>query len=316
MTFEKIIISKKYNTLEDINEVRMLSTFLQRLGKTVLIDLNATNTQILDTLKKYFLSHQTWDSNSVFEADWVIALGGDGSMLGASRNHGFNGAPITGINLGRVGFLTEINKQDMFEKIQDILDGNFKVEQRHALKVSVFKMDSPFSTVQEDVFHKHLVQENVKQHDCFAINEVVFGRSQKLINCSMFIDNEMVANQYVDGLIVATPTGSTAYSLNAGGSILQPQLPANIIVPICPQNPGNKPMVIDSNSVIHLFHHSRYVDDLDDGSLPWSYDGIMQKPLQSNEYIEIKMAERKISFLHSKQFSYFSNLNKKIFKNH
>ncbi len=318
MNFQKIIIVKKYNTLDDVNELKFLFSLLQRLGKSIKIDLNASNPQMLEHLHSIFSPSQIWHPEQNFIADWVIAIGGDGSMLGAARNHGLEGVPITGINLGRVGFLTEISKSDMFEKIQDILSGNYKLEERHVLDIKVLQINDhnePLSSDDLQNFNKEITQENAVQRQCFAINEIVFGRSQKLINCSMFIDNEMVANQYVDGLIIATPTGSTAYSLNAGGSILQPHIPANIIVPICPQNPANKPIVIDANSTVHLFHHSRYVDDQDDGSIIWSYDGLTQQPLQTNQYLEVKRAENKIKLLHTKQYSYFSNLNNKIFKN-
>jgi NAD+ kinase len=169
------------------------------------------------------------------QADLVIVVGGDGSLLAAARTLSKFSTPVLGVNRGRLGFLTDITPDDIAQQIPDVLEGKFQQESR-------FLLDA-------EVRRDGLV---VGQGD--ALNDVVVnsGSSAKMIEFELYINDTFVYRQRADGLIVSTPTGSTAYSLSGGGPIMHPALDAIVLVPMFPHALSSRPIVVDGSSEIRL----------------------------------------------------------------
>jgi NAD+ kinase len=167
--------------------------------------------------------------------DLVIVVGGDGSMLGAARALAWSKVPVLGINRGSLGFLTDIRPDDLEAKVGEVLDGQYSVENRFLLEAEVRRAGEP-----------------IGQGD--ALNDVVLhpGKSTRMIEFELYIDGQFVCSQKADGLIIATPTGSTAYSLSAGGPIMHPKLDAIVIVPMYPHTLSSRPIVVDGNSELKI----------------------------------------------------------------
>ena len=167
--------------------------------------------------------------------DLVIVVGGDGSLLGAARALAGSGVPVLGINRGSLGFLTDIRPDELELKVAEVLKGDYLTESRFLLQAEV---------------RRH--GEAMGQGD--ALNDIVLhpGKSTKMIEFELYIDGHFVCTQKADGLIIATPTGSTAYSLSAGGPIMHPKLDAIVIVPMCPHTLSSRPIVVDSSSELKV----------------------------------------------------------------
>ena len=167
--------------------------------------------------------------------DLVIVVGGDGSMLGAAHALARYMVPVLGVNRGNLGFLTDIRPDELEEKVGEVLDGQYTVESRFLLEAEMRRNAVP--TGQGD-----------------ALNDVVLhpGKSTRMIEFELYIDGQFVSSQKSDGLIIATPTGSTAYSLSAGGPIMHPKLDAIVVVPMYPHTLSSRPIVVDGNSELKI----------------------------------------------------------------
>lgn len=167
--------------------------------------------------------------------DLVIVVGGDGSMLGAARNLAKSKVPILGVNRGRLGFLTDIRPDELEDRLTEVLNGKYIEESRFLLDANVRRNGQSvgFGT---------------------ALNDVVLhpGRSTRMIGFDLYIEGEFVYSQRSDGLIVSTPTGSTAYALSAGGPIMHPKLDAIVLVPMYPHTLSSRPIVVDGSSEIKI----------------------------------------------------------------
>jgi NAD+ kinase len=168
----------------------------------------------------------------------AIVLGGDGTMLNIARTFSPHHVPLIGVNQGRLGFLTDLTLENMLDSIAAMLDGEYLTERRLLLSARVMRGD-------------------VEVFSGLAFNEVVVHRSQisSMVEFEVRIDGEYLYNQRADGLIVATPTGSTAYALSAGGPILHPGLEVLQLVPICPHTLSNRPIVVNGSSVLEILMH-------------------------------------------------------------
>ncbi|WP_061238064.1 NAD(+) kinase [Ectopseudomonas composti] len=167
--------------------------------------------------------------------DLVIVVGGDGSMLGAARALARHKVPVLGINRGSLGFLTDIRPDELELKVAQVLEGQYLTENRFLLEVEVRRQG-----------------EAIGQGD--ALNDVVLhpGKSTRMIEFELYIDGQFVCSQKADGLIVATPTGSTAYALSAGGPIMHPKLDAIVVVPMYPHTLSSRPIVVDGHSELKV----------------------------------------------------------------
>ena len=166
----------------------------------------------------------------------VIVFGGDGTYLNAVRMLGFNTqVPVLGINMGSLGFLTQAKSENLKELITQALESNLAISKRSMLEIS-------------------LVNSKLPNQKILALNDIVFerGNFSRLISMAIKVDNTLLNELKADGLIVATPTGSTAYNLSAGGPILTPEIPATVITPICPHSLTNRPLTIPDTSQIEI----------------------------------------------------------------
>jgi NAD+ kinase len=222
------------------------------------------------------------------EVDAIIVFGGDGTMLSIARTLVNTGAPLIGVNQGRLGFLTDITVEAMYDAVAEILSGQYVAEDRILLKAQVRRAGA-------------VVCESV------AFNDVVVGKGGmgRLIDMVIAINGEFVYTQRSDGLIVTTPTGTTAYSLSAGGPIVHPTLEAVAIVPICPHTLTARPIVVSSESRIEI-----RLNQTDDARV--HFDGQESFDLQSGDQVWITRASRPVTLLHPHSYSYYDTLREKL----
>jgi len=220
------------------------------------------------------------------KVDLVIVMGGDGTMLSVARSLIDHNVPLVGINRGRFGFLTDLRAEDMLEQLDKILSGDFIEEPRVMLTAQVMR-------------------DGQLVHDNFALNDVVIKSALRLIELEVTIDHKFVHKQRADGLIISTPTGTTAYALSAGGQILHPNLQAISLVPICPHTLSNRPIAVHSDSLIEIT-----LMQFDEAHL--SFDGQFQVTLEVGDKITVNRAEQTVSLLHPSDYCYFDMLRNKL----
>ena len=220
------------------------------------------------------------------KVDLAIVMGGDGTMLSVARSLIDDDIPLVGINRGRFGFLTDLRAEDMLLAIDKILAGAHQTESRMLLQASICR--------------------NGKQvHTGLALNDVVIKSNLRLIELEVEVDGKFVHKQRGDGLILATPTGTTAYSLSAGGPILHPNLDAIALVPISPHTLSNRPIALNANSKIDV-----NLVQIDEAYM--SYDGQFQLPLEQGDKIVVQRATQEVSLLHPSDYCYFEMLRNKL----
>ncbi len=220
------------------------------------------------------------------EVGLVIVMGGDGTMLSVARSLIDFNVPLVGINRGRFGFLTDLRVEDMLRQLDRILAGDYVLEPRVLLSASVMR--------DQQVLHAN-----------YALNDVVIKSAIRLIELEVRVDEKFVHKQRSDGLIISTPTGTTAYALSAGGPILHPNLQAISLVPICPHTLSNRPIAVHSDSQIDVT-----LMQLGDAQL--SFDGQFQVALKQGDKITVKRAAQSVSLLHPSDYCYFDMLRKKL----
>ncbi|MBO67426.1 MAG: NAD kinase [Acidiferrobacteraceae bacterium] len=222
--------------------------------------------------------------------DVGIVVGGDGTMLHVARTVANQKLPLIGINLGRLGFLTDIPADSMKDKLDEILDGNFLIEKRTMLDANV-------------TLDGRLVRK------CTALNDIFVskGDAGKMIEFETKIDNLLVARTRSDGIIVATPTGSTAYALSAGGPILHPSSSAIVFTPICPHTLGQRPLVLDDNCKIDIA-----MLDLSGASANFFVDGLRILSIENNEHIKIQRSDKVARLVRSSAHNHYDTLSSKL----
>lgn len=229
----------------------------------------------------------TEPSDSPEKLDYIISLGGDGNMLNAVAMVHDSGIPILGINMGRLGFLSSVNRDQIKDAVTALKNGNFKIDSRSLLKLSS---------------HANLF--NKKN---FALNEVTVYKQQpnSMVSVHVYIDDDYLNSYWADGLIVATPTGSTAYSLSTGGPIISPDAHNFIITPIAPHNLSVRPLVIPDDKKVRLKVSGR------DDSYFVSLDARTQS-FQSDEELVIEKEDFEIKLIRLPDENFFSTIRAKL----
>ena len=222
--------------------------------------------------------------------DLAIAIGGDGTMLRAARLLADYNVPLLGINRGRLGFLADIPAEAVEPQLAEILNGHYVEDERFQLHCQV---DRSGRTVLESS----------------AFNDVIIQKWDiaKLVELETFVNGRLLHSQRADGMIVASPTGSTAYALSGGGPILQPSLDALVLVPICPHTLSNRPIVIDGNSRVEIVVGT---PEIDRASL--TCDGEITCELQTGDRVIIRKKDKRIRLIHPPGHDYFSILRAKL----
>ena len=227
----------------------------------------------------------------VDSADLVMAIGGDGTMIYASRLTRESGTPILGINRGRLGFLADITPEEMLTSVDHVLQGNYTTDSRLLLKAC-------------------LLRGSGDQEVAFALNDVVLQRREtgRMVDFETRIAGQYVNTHSGDGLVIATPTGSTAYALSCGGPIIEPQLDAIVVVPICPHTLTDRPIVIAADQAVEVSLLQR-----DDTKAEITVDGFPVGDIRPGDKLQISAANNRVTLVHPPGYDFYGILRSKLF---
>jgi len=282
--FKKIGLIGKPNHEGANSTLQSLHSFLLALGCEVLIEQRAgqqmpiEHKNLVDLVEIGKL------------CDLAIVVGGDGNMLGAARVLSRFDIAVIGVNRGNLGFLTDLNPESFQGALEQVISGEYREEKRFLLEVEVYR-------------HEKLKSSNS------AVNEAVLHADKvaHMIEFEAFINNDFVFSQRSDGLIISTPTGSTAYSLSGGGPILTPDINAMALVPMFPHTLSSRPLVVDAQSEIRL-----KLSLNNDDNLQVSCDSHIVLAVMPGDEIVIKKGDSPLRLVHPKDYSYYNVLRKKL----
>jgi len=281
--FETVALIGRYNTGEIADSLLGLAELLQRRGCKVLIEKETA----ANIGRNGFA---TGDFAAIgAQADLVVVLGGDGSMLSAARHLAVHGVPLVGVNQGRLGFMTDIAFSKMGETVDQLLSGRYTIEDRIMLEARVLRGDKEVFSTQ-------------------ALNDIVVnkGTTGRMIEFLVHIDGQFVYDLRSDGIIVATPTGSTAYALSSNGPILQPNVPGIALVPVCPHTLSNRPITVSDRCVIEITIKRRAI------GARLHFDGQPHSELAADDKVIVRRAAHSIRFVHPPGYSYYAMLREKL----
>lgn len=247
--------------------MQVLSDHLRKVGITLLAEDEAAN------------------------ADLIIAIGGDGTMLYASSRARDSNAPILGINRGRLGFLADVTPDEMISSVDHVLRGDYTTDSRLMLQA-------------------RLLSSSGEEQTAFALNDVVLQRSEtgRMVDFETRISGRYVNTHSGDGLIVATPTGSTAYALSCGGPIIEPQLDAIVVVPVCPHTLTDRPIVVSADQSIEV----RLIER-DDTKAEITVDGLSMGSIRPDDKLLICAANNRVTLVHPPGYDFYEILRSKLF---
>ena len=282
--FKRISLITNSSTTEIADTVNALIDFLEQRGTE--IELDECCSSIAVNKKLPVATPGLLGANS----DLAIAIGGDGTMLKAAHLICDRQIPLLGINRGRLGFLADIPADSIFQSLDKILEGHYSEDHRFMLNSEIYRNGKRIS-------------------EGMALNDIVVQKWNvaKLIDFEIFVDGVFVHKQRSDGVIVSTPTGSTAYALSGGGPILTPSLDALVLVPICPHSLTNRPLVVNGNCRIEIvvgtweIHHARL-----------TCDGDITLELESGDRVLIYKKDKIIRLIHPADHDHFSILRAKL----
>jgi len=283
--FRNVALIGKYKAPEIAEPLLRLAGFLSSKGVTV----------VVDSLTAEHLKQHPYSEMSLADigcsVDLAIVMGGDGTMLNIARMLSPCHVPMVGINQGRLGFLTDLTLDNMQDSIDAMLEGKFITEQRLLLSASVLRNE-------------------VEVFKGLALNEAVVHRNNisSMIEFEVRVDGEYLYNQRADGLIAATPTGSTAYAMSSGGPILHPSLDVIELVPISPHTLSNRPIVVKSTSVLEILIHRT-------GDIHLRLDSHTSFDLELHDKIMVTRHPDAACLLHPVGHSYYHTLREKLLWN-
>jgi len=280
--FKTIALVGKYNSQASAASLMRLAAFLRERGHQVLLTAHVADMCKLEGYEIRALR----EIGGI--ADLAIVMGGDGTLLNIARALVDDRVPLIGVNQGRLGFLADVSLDTMFSTLDEMLAGQYQAEERIMLEASVERHD--------DIL--------IANH---AFNDVVVSKSTmgRLIEFEVYVDDQFVYSQRADGLIVASPTGSTAYALSGGGPILHPTLEAVVMVPICPHTLSARPIALNSRSEIeiNLIH-------AEDARV--HFDGQQHADLRVGDRVVIRRANNTVRLLHPEGHNYYDTLRQKL----
>lgn len=265
--------------------LQRLILFLQKQGVEILLD-EETTTNMPNTHKLPVLTRE----ELAVQSDLAIVVGGDGSLLSSARSMCLTGVPLLGINRGRLGFLTDISPEEIERKVGPVLAGNYLSEYRFLLDMKVVRDGEAMG------------------YGC-ALNDVVLhpGQYIRMIEFELYINDEFVYRQRSDGLIISTPTGSTAYSLSVGGPIMHPNLDAIVLVPLNPHTLSSRPIVVHGASEIKVI-----VGDQRDVNPHVTCDGQTHLETMPGDEIVVKKKPESICLIHPEDHDFYEVCRSKL----
>ena len=279
MQFKSVGIVAKTGTDQVLESLRRVVDFLE--SRSVDVVMEADSAALLGNSDGCVLSDMGQS------CDLVIAVGGDGNILGAARALAPAGVPILGVNRGRVGFLADISPDDIELSIGDVLAGDFVIEEHFLLEGEVSGLDA---------------------EPC-ALNEVLIHTANlpKMIEFDLFINDEFVYNQHSDGLIISTPTGSTAYALSAGGPIMHPSLDAVVLVPMFPHTLTSRPLVIPGSFTMKVV-----IGPHIDVKALVSFDSQIEFEIEPGEELVVRKKQDRLKLIHPPGHSFYNVCRNKL----
>lgn len=280
--FPNIAILGRHEDSRVAEPMQVLARHLTKAGIKVLAS---------DTLALELPVTRMAEGDLCANADLVIAIGGDGTMLYASSLARESGTAILGINRGRLGFLADVTPHEMIASVDEVLRGNYTRDSRMLLEA-------------------RLITQSGEESTSYALNDVVLKRREtgRMVDFVTRVDGDYVNTHSGDGLIVATPTGSTAYSLSCGGPIISPQLDAVVIVPVCPHTLTDRPLVIPAGLAIEVTLIER-----DDTKASITVDGHAVDEIRPDDKLIISAADKRITLVHPPGFDFYGILRSKLF---
>ncbi|MCC2657252.1 MAG: kinase [Panacagrimonas sp.] len=268
----------------NLDLLRDLCDGLRRLGCEVLIEANGAfgRDAPAPTVARDELARR---------CELVIVVGGDGTLLDAGRDLAPAQVPLLGVNQGRLGFMTDVAPESMHEHLAAIVHGQYESEDRLLLSASVERNGRRDGATR------------------LAVNDVVIRNQAtiRMIEFETWLDHEFISNHRADGVIVASPTGSTAYALSGGGPLLHPSLSAIALVPICPHTLSDRPIVVDGQRPIRIV-----IRGVDRAQAMVTFDGQTSETLEPGDVVEVRRAEKALRLIHPPGYSYFRILRDKL----
>jgi NAD+ kinase len=279
--FRKIALVGRYTDARVAEPMRLIAAHLTKSGLEVL-----STPEIAAELPVQAVTADALPR----EADLIVAVGGDGTMLHAAAMAGAEDVPLLCVNRGRLGFLTDVSPQQMLEKLDQILGGNYTQESRLRLSATLVSAEGSETTA-------------------LALNDIVLQRRDtgRMLDFETRIAGRYVNTHMGDGLIVATPTGSTAYALSCGGPIIEPQLDAVVVVPICPHTLSDRPIVIPANQGIEITLLER-----DDTKAEVSADGHALGAFTPDDKLRIEPSDIRLTLIHPPGYDFYEILRSKL----
>lgn len=288
-TFRRVALIGKYQAANAAaasdssrQAIESISRFLAGMGCEVVLEADtATNTGLT--------GHAVLDVDAIgAQCDLGLVVGGDGTMLGVGRRLASYGTPLIGINQGRLGFITDIPLGDFEATLRPMLAGEYEEDLRPLMRAQVMRGA-------ECVF------------EALALNDVVVNRgaTSGMVELRVEVDGHFVSNQRADGLIIASPTGSTAYSLSAGGPMLHPSIPGWVLVPIAPHTLSNRPIVLSDATEVA-------VEVVGGRDISANFDMQSLASVLHGDRILVRRSEHSVRFLHPRGWNYFATLRKKL----
>lgn len=282
--FKRVILyARQWRANQDVNEtLHQVATFLKQQGVDAYLDVD---TALFFESDLSVLPRTAWR-----RSDLMIVVGGDGSLLSAAHAAVHQDMPVIGINRGYLGFLTDLSSNEFESRLLDVLHGLCVEEPRALLRTAVYEKNQWNDTGD-------------------ALNDVVLSRGNetRLISFDVLVNGLFVSHYRADGLIVSTPTGSTAYALSAGGPILHPALDAMALVPMFSHSLSSRPLVIDGQSVVEI-----QISESNEHALQMSCDGLDAKVIYPGQRITVQKSPRILRLLHPRDYHYFDTLRFKL----
>jgi len=282
LEFKTVALIGKYQSQDIAESVAMLGSFLRGLGAQVLVEEGTA--AVVGANGFAVASYERIGR----DADLAVVLGGDGTMLNTARRLAAFDVPMVGVNQGRLGFLTDIARDTMREGMSAIMAGECQREQRFLLDAEVLRGgERVFQTV--------------------ALNDVVANKGDigRMIELELKVDGELIHVMRADGMIVSTPTGSTAYAMSANGPILHPSVAGIAIVPLCPHALTNRPITVSDRSVVEVGLLPPH-----DGRI--HFDGQARFDARAGDTVRVARSSLNVTLVHPPGYSYFAMLREKL----
>lgn len=287
--FSTIGLIGHLNNERAVYSIKLLIRFLQRRGKRFVLE--AETAALIRDASMVKAAQRIMDMDTLGQVcDLVIVVGGDGSLLRGARALAKYNVPLLGVNRGRLGFLTDIMPEDIESKVDEVLSGEYISEMRFLLDMEVVRQGEVIATAD-------------------AFNDVVLhpGQFIHMLQFEISVDGVFVTSQRSDGIIVSTPTGSTAYSLSGGGPLLHPTLDAIVVVPMNPHTLSSRPIVVagDSEIVVLVGEHNRAEPMV-------TCDGHSHVDVQTGDRIRIRKKPQLLQLLHPKDYNFYERCRSKL----